>query len=80
MRELISLDYETISLENEHARQISRISMILKPILTIDGNQWCALYGESLRDGVVGFGSSPDEAYHEFDKAWYAKLKTKQEG
>ena len=49
-------------------------SAIFRPTLSIDGNQWCALYGEDLHDGVAGFGSSPAEAYADFDKSWYAKL------
>ena len=39
----------------------------------IDGNQWCALYGENLQDGTAGFGDSPDAAMRDFDKNWYTK-------
>lgn len=45
-------------------------SAVYRPTLTIDGNQWCALYGESLQDGVAGFGDTPAAAMREFDKAW----------
>ena len=51
-----------------------RPSSRLRPALSIDGNKWCALYGENLQDGVAGFGDSPEEAYRDFDKAWSAKL------
>ncbi len=54
--------------------ELSRISMILKPHLSIDGNQWCALYGENLQDGVAGFGDSPDAAMRAFDEVWAAPL------
>ena len=27
-----------------------------------DGDQWCALYGENLQEGVAGFGRTPAEA------------------
>ncbi len=47
-----------------------RPSTRYRPSLSIDGNQWCALYGENLQDGVAGFGDSPEEAYRSFDKAW----------
>ncbi|AIC95398.1 hypothetical protein [Shouchella lehensis] len=60
--------------QSKEAETKARISFILKPKLTIDGNQWCALYGDSLADGVVGFGDTPDEAYANFDKNWYQKL------
>lgn len=52
-------------------------SAIYRPVLSIDGNQWCALYGENLQIGVCGFGDSPALAMVEFDKAWYAKLPAK---
>lgn len=51
-------------------------STIYRPALSIDGDQWCALYGENLQDGVAGFGASPEEAMNAFDKAWYHKLPT----
>jgi len=34
--------------------------VLMRPKLSIDGDQWCALYGENLQDGVAGFGDSPD--------------------
>ena len=49
-------------------------SAIWRPRLFIDGNQWCALYGDNLQDGVAGFGDSPQEAMWDFDKAWCRKL------
>jgi len=54
----------------EHARQ----SAVFKPSLSIDGNQWCALYGENLQDGVAGFGDSPAKAMLDFDRAWQKDL------
>ena len=52
-------------------------SVIRKPKLSIDGNMWCALYGENLQDGVAGFGTSPDKAMRDFDTNWYKDLKDK---
>ena len=45
-------------------------SVLYRPILRIDGNQWCALYGENIQDGVAGFGNSPYLAMSDFDKKW----------
>ena len=53
---------------------INRPSYILKPKLSVDGNKWCALYGEDLQSGVAGFGDSPELAYQDFDENWYKKL------
>lgn len=49
-------------------------SFLFRPRLSIDGDQWCALYGENLQDGVAGFGKSPADAYVDFDRAWFAAL------
>jgi hypothetical protein len=54
--------------------QATRPSTIYKPKLSIDGNQWCALYGSNPMEGVEGFGDSPAEAYEDFDKNWNKKL------
>ena len=54
-----------------------RPSVLFKPSLTVDGNQWCALYGKNLQDGVAGFGDSPAEAMKDFDCSWRASLPSK---
>ncbi len=46
----------------------------LRPRVFLDGNQWCALYGADLQEGVAGFGDSPAEAMAAFDAAWFAKV------
>lgn len=51
-------------------------SVKYRPRLSIDGNQWCALYGDNLQDGVTGFGDSPAAAMDDFDRNWFAKLPT----
>ncbi len=45
-------------------------SVLYRPSLMADGTKWCALYGGDLASGVAGFGDTPAEAMHEFDKAW----------
>lgn len=54
-----------------------RPCVLWKPRLFRDGNQWCALFGENIQDGVVGFGDSPADAMWDFDRNWQAKLPTK---
>lgn len=51
-------------------------SAIYRPRISMDGNKWCALYGENLQDGVAGFGDSPSEAMYAFDAAWVAKHRS----
>lgn len=51
----------------------------LRPAVFIDGNQWCALYGANLQDGVAGFGPSPAEAEQAFNKAWGDRLPARKE-
>lgn len=48
--------------------------VLMRPRIGIDGNQWCALYGEDLQNGVAGFGDSPALAMAAFDKAWFEAL------
>lgn len=52
-------------------------SAVYRPKISIDGNQWCVLYGENLQDGVAGFGDSPSLAMCDFNKNWHAKLASK---
>lgn len=52
-------------------------SAIYRPKLSIDGNQWCALYGDDLQSGVAGFGDSVYLAMCDFNKNWYAKIVPK---
>jgi hypothetical protein len=51
-----------------------RPSAIFRPAISLDGNQWCALYGANLQEGVAGFGNSPSAAMHAFDKAWLTNI------
>lgn len=44
--------------------------VLMRPGIGLDGNQWCALYGDNLQDGVAGFGDTPALAMAAFDKAW----------
>ena len=49
-------------------------STLFKPKLSIDGDQWCALYGDDLQSGVAGFGDSPALAIADFNRSWYAPI------
>jgi hypothetical protein len=54
-----------------------RPSAVFRPRLSVDGNQWCALYGDNVQDGVAGFGDSPADAMWDFDRNWSGKLPAK---
>ncbi len=56
------------------AAQYERPSVLFRPKIDIDGDHWCALYGDNLQDGVVGFGKSPADAMWDFDRNWVAPL------
>jgi hypothetical protein len=51
-------------------RQRARPFILLRPRMFPDGNQWCALYGDNLQEGVCGFGDTPEAAAVAFDEAW----------
>lgn len=50
-------------------------SAIYRPNIYIDGNQWCALYGDDLQSGVSGFGDSPALAMIDFNRNWNGNLR-----
>jgi hypothetical protein len=50
-----------------------RPSIMLGLIPHLDGNQWCALLGKNLQEGIAGFGDTPDNAMFAFDDAWYGR-------
>jgi hypothetical protein len=56
------------------ASDMQRPSVLYRPAISIDGDKWCALYGNNLQDGVAGFGNSPDAAMTDFDKNWRIAL------
>ncbi len=72
-----------ISWQKQHLQQeiyavsyeLRRPATLMRPRVYIDGNMWCALYGDNLQDGVAGFGPSPAEAMTDFDKNWHQPLK-----
>lgn len=87
MSEILSTEYQSMAanavahaaaMTQETLRyaigQYERPSVLFRPRLSIDGNQWCALYGDDLQSGVAGFGDSPELAMYDFDVAWSAKL------
>jgi hypothetical protein len=59
-------------------REMTRPSVLYRPRIFIDGNKWCALYGDNLQDGIAGFGSSPECAFVAFDAAWLLSLDDAQ--
>lgn len=43
---------------------------IFVPKVYLDGNMWCALYGENLQEGIAGFGDTPMKAIMAYDREW----------
>ena len=52
------------------AGEMMRPSAVWRPTVAPDGNQWCALYGPNLMEGVCGFGDTPEAAMRDFDTNW----------
>lgn len=75
---IVDMRIRIVDMEFELAEKVLRPSMMLKPRVFIDGNQWCALYGEDLQNGVAGFGDSPQAAYDAFDKSWVETLQKEE--
>lgn len=51
-----------------HAKQILRPSLIIRPLLTKDGDDWIASHG-----ACRGCGLTPDLAFQDFDATWVGK-------
>lgn len=78
---------EGMSLDGSHAIEMVRQtwqevahvftlpSILYRPRIMIDGDKWCALYGDNLQDGVAGFGDSPEEAMADFNHVWRTALR-----
>jgi hypothetical protein len=60
------------------AQEHSKPSVLMKPKLFIDGDMYCALYGENIAEGCAGFGKTPNEAMADFDKKWNLPVRTNQ--
>lgn len=56
--------------EREAGEAKMRPSVIWRPSIAQDGQQWRVLYGENLQDGVAGYGETPEKAMADFDKNW----------
>lgn len=41
------------------------------PTLSKDGDQWCALYGNNIQDGIVGWGHTPAQALSSFNSEFF---------
>lgn len=50
---------------------------ILKPKVFLDGDSWCALYGDNLQEGICGFGRTPYQAAIDFNKSFYTDKRSK---
>jgi hypothetical protein len=50
--------------------EVCRPCVLFKPKLSKDGDQWCALFGDNLQEGVSGFGKTPADAMYDFDRNW----------
>lgn len=51
-------------------RERIRPFFLLRPRMFPDGNQWCALYGDNIQEGVAAFGDTPAKAAVQFDIEW----------
>lgn len=64
---LTHLRHEISDKLEEHSKSITRPHVLFRPTLAIDGDMWCALYGDNLQTGISGFGKSPKLAIDDFD-------------
>jgi hypothetical protein len=51
-----------------------KLFAMFHPQLSVDGDQWCCLYGSDLQSGIAGFGKSPVDAIRHWNAEWYKEL------
>lgn len=61
------IDHAAQCLAQEISAYHATFFSALKPRLFMDGDMWCALYGDNLQEGIVGFGETPAKALFEFE-------------
>lgn len=77
-----AFEYPLQSIQQEFiivAREMQRPSVLFKPRVFIDGNQWCALYGDNIQEGIAGFGDTVKSAMFNFDNEWNTRLTMKKD-
>lgn len=75
-REQHQLDYTHQSKMNVLVEQEEyNLFALLQPKVSIDGDQWCVLYGENLQDGVAGFGDTVYKAILNFNKNFHKPIE-----
>jgi len=64
--------YESQAREAEYdaALERKRPCVLFGARVFLDGDQWCALRGDNIQEGVCGFGKTPALAMIAFDLAW----------
>jgi hypothetical protein len=67
---VLNAQWNAATLAAQAEEQRMRPSVLFRPSLSIDGDQYCALYGDNLTEGVAGFGDTAELAMADFDRAW----------
>jgi len=49
--------------------------VLLKPKISIDGDQYCLLYGDDLQCGIAGFGDTIYKAIIDFNLQFHQPIK-----
>lgn len=75
-QQCLDLQHQSIMSDLVLREEMTLFSM-LKPKVSIDGNQWCVLYGEDLQSGVAGFGDTLMKAICDFNKSFHAPIPAK---
>ena len=47
--------------------EYERPSVVFRPKVYKDGDQWCVLLGDNIQEGLSAFGDTVSKAMHQFD-------------
>lgn len=72
-REAFDISWQREAVKDELVRaayEMQRPSVLFRPTISLDGDCYCALYGEDLMSGCAGFGKTMADTMADFDKNW----------
>lgn len=69
---------ELLAMEADGADKRRLWAVVLGANVFRDGDQWCALYGKNIQEGIAAFGDCPADAVNAFEHAMYKSVKKEE--
>ena len=71
-RDIVSSASHELQLQTEnHRAALPLLAVSFGCKIYPDGDKWCCLYGDTIQEGVAGFGDNPNAAAYDFESNWF---------